>query len=111
MKAVQLALALVALVSAAAAFPSFHELEALRVAALERHAALRDVQALLESTSDRLLNANASRPTITFRNPKAAQYFVDGSPGSIPEVNFDVGPSWSGASCSVVGGRQCADRS
>ncbi|CAE6336317.1 unnamed protein product [Rhizoctonia solani] len=32
--------------------------------------------------------------TISFANPKAAQYLVDGT--KIPEVDFDVGPSWSG---------------
>ncbi|KAF8164723.1 alpha/beta-hydrolase [Crassisporium funariophilum] len=31
---------------------------------------------------------------ITFSNPKASQFYVDGK--SIPEVDFDVGPSWSG---------------
>ncbi|KAF5374390.1 hypothetical protein D9758_004607 [Tetrapyrgos nigripes] len=31
---------------------------------------------------------------ITFSNPKASEFFVDGS--SIPLVDFDVGPSWSG---------------
>ncbi|KAH8999463.1 alpha/beta-hydrolase [Lactarius akahatsu] len=31
---------------------------------------------------------------ITFANPKASQFFVDGT--TIPEVNFDVGPSWAG---------------
>ncbi|KAF8264855.1 alpha/beta-hydrolase [Lactarius quietus] len=31
---------------------------------------------------------------ITFSNPKASQFYVDGS--SIPDVDFDVGPSWSG---------------
>ncbi|KAJ6473225.1 alpha/beta-hydrolase [Mycena sanguinolenta] len=31
---------------------------------------------------------------ITFTNPKASQFFVDGA--TIPEVNFDVGPSWAG---------------
>jgi carboxypeptidase D len=31
---------------------------------------------------------------ITFSNPKASQFFVDGT--TIPEVDFDVGPSWSG---------------
>ncbi|KAJ7755173.1 alpha/beta-hydrolase [Mycena metata] len=31
---------------------------------------------------------------ITFKNPKASQFYVDGT--SIPEVDFDVGPSWSG---------------
>ncbi|KAI0285118.1 Alpha/Beta hydrolase protein [Russula aff. rugulosa BPL654] len=31
---------------------------------------------------------------ITFSNPVASEFYVDGT--SIPEVNFDVGPSWSG---------------
>jgi len=31
---------------------------------------------------------------ITFSNPKASEFYVDGT--SIPEVGFDVGPSWSG---------------
>ncbi|KAF7318183.1 Carboxypeptidase [Mycena chlorophos] len=31
---------------------------------------------------------------ITFSNPLASQYYVDGA--SIPEVDFDVGPSWAG---------------
>lgn len=31
---------------------------------------------------------------ITFSNPRASEFFVDGK--SIPEVDFDVGPSWSG---------------
>jgi len=31
---------------------------------------------------------------ITFHNPLASQFYVDGT--KIPEVNFDVGPSWSG---------------
>ncbi|KZP07780.1 alpha/beta-hydrolase [Athelia psychrophila] len=31
---------------------------------------------------------------ITFTNPKASEFYVDGT--SIPEVDFDIGPSWSG---------------
>ncbi|KAJ8093187.1 hypothetical protein PM082_020672 [Marasmius tenuissimus] len=31
---------------------------------------------------------------ITFSDPRASEFFVDGN--SIPEVDFDVGPSWSG---------------
>lgn len=31
---------------------------------------------------------------ITFSNPKASQFYVDGK--TIPQVDFDVGPSWSG---------------
>ncbi|KZV84913.1 alpha/beta-hydrolase [Exidia glandulosa HHB12029] len=32
--------------------------------------------------------------SITFSDPRAAEFFVDGT--SLPEVNFDAGPSWSG---------------
>ncbi|GLB37384.1 putative peptidase S10 family protein [Lyophyllum shimeji] len=40
--------------------------------------------------------ANKPQPpaTITFKNPAAKKFFVDGT--KIPEVNFDAGPSWSG---------------
>ncbi|KAG2086374.1 uncharacterized protein F5147DRAFT_791828 [Suillus discolor] len=31
---------------------------------------------------------------ITFTNPKASEFYVDGT--SLPLVDFDVGPSWSG---------------
>ncbi|KAL5520959.1 hypothetical protein ACEPAF_2962 [Sanghuangporus sanghuang] len=36
----------------------------------------------------------ASEPTITFSNPESQQFFVDGT--TIPDVNFDAGPSWAG---------------
>ncbi|KAL0581358.1 hypothetical protein V5O48_000734, partial [Marasmius crinis-equi] len=39
-------------------------------------------------------NKRQQAPTITFSNPAAQQFFVDGT--TIPEVNFDAGPSWSG---------------
>ncbi|KAF5386264.1 hypothetical protein D9615_002305 [Tricholomella constricta] len=32
--------------------------------------------------------------TVTFSNPAAKKFFVDGT--KIPDVNFDAGPSWSG---------------
>ncbi|KLO06769.1 alpha/beta-hydrolase [Schizopora paradoxa] len=38
--------------------------------------------------------AAAPPPTIEFKNPKAQEFFVDGT--KIPDVNFDAGPSWSG---------------
>ncbi|KAK1230491.1 hypothetical protein PQX77_006419 [Marasmius sp. AFHP31] len=40
------------------------------------------------------LGRRQQAPTITFSNPKAQDFFVDGT--KIPEVNFDAGPSWSG---------------
>ncbi|KAF8876000.1 alpha/beta-hydrolase [Infundibulicybe gibba] len=37
----------------------------------------------------------AAKPqNITFSNPKASQFWVNGT--NIPEVDFDIGPSWSG---------------
>lgn len=36
----------------------------------------------------------AAPPTITFKNPKAKAFLVDGK--TIPDVNFDAGPSWAG---------------
>ncbi|KAG6840952.1 hypothetical protein C0991_003012 [Blastosporella zonata] len=36
----------------------------------------------------------AAPQNITFSNPAASQFYVNGT--SIPEVDFDVGPSWSG---------------
>ncbi|KAF8604918.1 alpha/beta-hydrolase [Ceratobasidium sp. AG-I] len=36
----------------------------------------------------------ATAATISFSNPKTNDYLVDGT--KIPEVDFDVGPSWSG---------------
>lgn len=36
----------------------------------------------------------ASAATLSFSNPKTNDYLVDGT--KIPEVDFDVGPSWSG---------------
>ncbi|EJD41864.1 alpha/beta-hydrolase [Auricularia subglabra TFB-10046 SS5] len=39
-------------------------------------------------------DAGKKQSTIQFRNPKARQFFVDGT--SIPDVDFDAGPSWSG---------------
>ncbi|KAF7331480.1 Carboxypeptidase [Mycena kentingensis (nom. inval.)] len=38
--------------------------------------------------------ASAGVKNITFSNPKASQFYVDGT--TIPEVDFNIGPSWSG---------------
>ncbi|KZV99242.1 alpha/beta-hydrolase [Exidia glandulosa HHB12029] len=89
MKVAQLVSTVAALVSAVAAVPSFQELEARRAAALERHAAKRDARVYPKRQV-------TTQPTISFSNPKAAEFFVDGCKDCIPEVHFDVGPSWSG---------------
>lgn len=39
-------------------------------------------------------NQTANVKNITFANPKAAEFYVDGK--SIPDVGFDAGPSWAG---------------
>lgn len=39
-------------------------------------------------------SASAGIKNITFSNPRASEFYVDGA--TIPEVDFDVGPSWSG---------------
>jgi len=41
-----------------------------------------------------VMRETTARKNITFSNPKASEFYVDGK--SIPEVDFDVGPSWSG---------------
>ncbi|CUA67083.1 hypothetical protein RSOLAG22IIIB_07169 [Rhizoctonia solani] len=38
--------------------------------------------------------SSSASATISFSNPKAADFYVDGT--TIPEVSFDAGPSWSG---------------
>uniref|UniRef100_A0A0W0FQN8 Carboxypeptidase n=1 Tax=Moniliophthora roreri TaxID=221103 RepID=A0A0W0FQN8_MONRR len=41
-----------------------------------------------------LLDKRGQVKNITFSNPRASEFYVDGT--TIPEVDFDVGPSWSG---------------
>jgi carboxypeptidase D len=62
-------------------------------------AQLRQIQqqAAERFTRTSFATAPAAAPgvkNITFSNPKASKFFVDGA--SIPEVDFDVGPSWAG---------------
>ncbi|GJJ15863.1 hypothetical protein Clacol_010141 [Clathrus columnatus] len=44
--------------------------------------------------TDKKTNPSSGPQNITFTNPKASEFYVDGT--SIPEVSFDVGPSWAG---------------
>ncbi|KAL1679239.1 Alpha/Beta hydrolase protein [Schizophyllum commune] len=62
-------------------------------------AELRERQrvAVRRMQDERALSPAAKRAVpqnITFSDPRASEYYVDGT--SIPEVDFDVGPSWSG---------------
>jgi len=43
---------------------------------------------------ERRNNTGGSRASITFSNPEAKNYYVDGA--TIPDVDFDAGPSYSG---------------
>ncbi|KAE9408693.1 alpha/beta-hydrolase [Gymnopus androsaceus JB14] len=68
--------------------PGFEESQKLQRDQLNR---LRD---FMGPKDDFLAKRQASSPTINFTNPAAQQFFVDGT--TIPDVNFDAGPSWSG---------------
>ncbi|KAF8638468.1 hypothetical protein AX17_002179 [Amanita inopinata Kibby_2008] len=65
----------------------------------KREISARQVEAVKRWSADNLLKRHSKTTTsgvknITFSNPLASQFYVDGT--SIPEVNFDVGPSWAG---------------
>jgi carboxypeptidase D len=59
---------------------------------------LENLQTFLGPTSDdafaRPVRLKSDGTQVTFANPDAAQFHVDGT--SIPDVNFDVGDSWAG---------------
>ncbi|KAJ7618473.1 alpha/beta-hydrolase [Roridomyces roridus] len=58
----------------------------------ELHA--KQVEAAQRFTRPASRAAVAGIKNITFSNPRASEFFVDGA--TIPEVDFDVGPSWAG---------------
>ncbi|KAK2467440.1 hypothetical protein APHAL10511_000675 [Amanita phalloides] len=66
------------------------ELHERQVEAAKRYA----VENLLRTQQDSLSTSALAVKNITFSNPKASQFYVDGS--TIPLVDWDVGPSWSG---------------
>lgn len=50
---------------------------------------------VMMASKSNIVNQRRALPTdIPFKNPKAEQFFVDGT--KIPDVNFDAGPSWAG---------------
>ncbi|KAJ7226637.1 alpha/beta-hydrolase [Mycena haematopus] len=59
----------------------------------ELHARQAEAAKRFERTP-RTVDATPKVKNITFSNPKASKFYVDGA--TIPEVDFDVGPSWSG---------------
>ncbi|KAH7876749.1 alpha/beta-hydrolase [Lentinula edodes] len=68
--------------------PGFEESQQIQRDQLKR---MRD---FLGPDSDFLSKRQAPPQTINFSNPAAQQFFVPGT--SLPDVNFDAGPSWSG---------------
>ncbi|KAL7285862.1 hypothetical protein ACG7TL_000973 [Trametes sanguinea] len=66
--------------------------EAIQREQLERMRDFLGPQAQPEGHSTR--STSKIESLITFKNPRAREFFVDGT--SIPDVNFDAGPSWSG---------------
>ncbi|TDL17652.1 alpha/beta-hydrolase [Rickenella mellea] len=63
-------------------------LKALQLKAAERFTASKQPARLAAAPSGTRVK------NITFHNPKASSFYVDGK--GIPEVDFDIGPSWSG---------------
>ncbi|QRW08961.1 Serine carboxypeptidase [Ceratobasidium sp. AG-Ba] len=55
---------------------------------------LRRKAALDRRAAPSIVEIRATGASITFSNPKANDFLVDGT--KIPDVDFDVGPSWSG---------------
>ncbi|KAI0820727.1 alpha/beta-hydrolase [Trametes gibbosa] len=66
------------------------------VSKTELHAKQREAAARLKATFPRAVSPDAAPgvKNITFSNPRASEFYVDGT--SIPDVDWDVGPSWSG---------------
>jgi len=67
------------------------------VIAEKRAAALKQISGSVRRDQDDFVKraaASTGVKNITFANPKASQFYVDGA--HLPEVDFDIGPSWAG---------------
>ncbi|KAJ3773603.1 alpha/beta-hydrolase [Lentinula raphanica] len=62
--------------------------------ARQQEAAKRFQERPAPVTSGPQLERRSGVQNITFSNPKASEFWVDGS--NFPEVDFDIGPSWAG---------------
>lgn len=93
-----LSLALATLVSLPGVFGLGSAMEGLDTAMQIQREQMDRVRAMMGARVEAMNNQRrAPKPppsTITFRNPKAKDFFVDGT--KIPDVNFDAGPSWAG---------------
>jgi carboxypeptidase D len=68
-----------------------HVIAEKRAAAVERisESVRRDQDGFIKRAA-----ASTGVKNITFTNPKASQFYVDGA--HLPQVDFDIGPSWAG---------------
>ncbi|KAI0637548.1 alpha/beta-hydrolase [Trametes polyzona] len=60
----------------------------------ELHAKQAEAAARIKVNLPRAAGARTGVKNITFSNPRASEFYVDGT--TIPDVDWDVGPSWSG---------------
>ncbi|TFK88356.1 alpha/beta-hydrolase [Polyporus arcularius HHB13444] len=64
------------------------------VSKAEMHAKQAEAAARIRANMPRSAAAGTGVKNITFSNPRASEFFVDGT--TIPDVDWDIGPSWSG---------------
>jgi carboxypeptidase D len=92
-----LTVALCAITTLASAASNFAARTNPHVVAEKRAAAVKRISESVRWDQDGFVKRTASTTgvkNITFANPRASQFYVDGA--HIPEVDFDIGPSWAG---------------
>ena len=91
-----LTLALCASTTLASAASNFAARTNPHVIAEKRAAAVKRISESIRRDQDGFVKRapGTGVKNITFTNPKASQFYVDGS--HLPEVDFDIGPSWAG---------------
>ncbi|EIW62227.1 alpha/beta-hydrolase [Trametes versicolor FP-101664 SS1] len=87
---------LVPLAGIAALVGSYASVDAKRITKAQLHAKQADAAARIRANVPRAATPNKGTgvKNITFTNPRASEFYVDGT--TIPDVDWDVGPSWSG---------------
>ncbi|KAI0352504.1 alpha/beta-hydrolase [Trametes cingulata] len=88
--------ALLPLLGATALAGSYASVDAKFVTKAELHAKQAEAAARIKANFPRAATPNAGTgvKNITFTNPRASEFYVDGT--TIPDVDWDIGPSWSG---------------
>jgi carboxypeptidase D len=86
----------VTIASAAGALAGFVSRTSPQYVAAKRAEAIKRLTPSIRSTLEENQKRAASSgvQNITFSNPVASQFYVDGA--NFPEVDFDFGPSWAG---------------